>query len=370
MEKEIYQLKATLISNINTFLNKLVLGTPLYKWFLALLVFFTFLLLRKLFTIIVLKSLKKFAEKTKTEIDDKILRIFVKPVRFLFIVAGIFFSLSILGLKGEVSQHIIRSLFIFTLFWILYNSIHVFEKNIYHLTENFGKSVSREIGNFIIKSIKAFVLILGAVAILQEWGINVTAFIASLGLGGLAFALAAKDTAANLFGGLSIIADKALKIGDWVKIGSVEGVVEDIGIRTTKIRSFQKSLITVPNSYIANNPIENFSRRSIRRIKMVIGITYDTPRENLLAIVNDIREMLKNHPNISKDQTLLVFFDEFGDSSLNIFIYCFTNTAVWTEYMSIKEDINLKIMEIVEKYGSSFAFPSRSIYIEKMPEKL
>ena len=141
-------------------------------------------------------------------------------------------------------------------------------------------------------------------------------------------------------------------------------------MRTTKIRTFEKSLITVPNQYIANNPIENFSRRNVRRIKMTIGLVYDTPGETMKKILKDIKEMLENHPGIAKDQTLLVFFDKFNDSSLDIFIYTFTNTANWIEYMAIKEDINLKIMEIVEKNGSSFAYPSQSIYIEKVPEKL
>ncbi len=370
MEKEISQIKSVVLSNINNILNQLILGTPLYKWALALFVFFIFLILRKLFTIIVLKSIKKFVSRTKTDIDDKIFKVFLKPLRFLFIVFGTWFSLSILGIKNEITAHVVKTLFIYTLFWILYNSIHIFEKNIYQLTTSLGKAVSKEIGGFIIKSIKIFIIILGIVAILQEWGINVTAFIASLGLGGLALALAAKDTAANLFGGLTIIADKALKIGDWVKIGSVEGIVEDIGIRTTKIRSFEKSLLTVPNSYIANNPIENFSRRDVRRIMMNIGITYDTPKEKIIAIVKDIRQMLVEHPGISKNQALIVYFTEFGDSALNIFIYTFTNTANWEEYLKIKEDINLKIMDIVEKHGSSFAFPSQSIYIEKVPEKL
>ncbi len=370
MDKEINALKSAIVSNIDEFLNQLFLGTPLYKWGIALFIFFVFLVLRKVFTLVVLQTFKRLVKKTKTDIDDKILQIFLKPVRFLFIVFGLWFALTILGIKTEATQHIVKTLFTFTFFWVLYNSIHVFEKSIFKLTGSFGAAVSKEIGNFIIKSIKIFIVILGGVAILQEWGINVTAFIASLGLGGLAFALAAKDTAANLFGGLTIIADKALRIGDWVKIGSVEGIVEDIGIRTTKIRSFEKSLLTVPNSYIANNPIENFSKRNVRRIKMVIGITYDTPREKVIAIVNDIRDMLKNHPGIAKDQTLLVFFDEFGDSSLNIFIYTFTNTAVWSEYLAIKEDVNLKIMEIVEKHGSSFAFPSQSVYIEKLPENI
>jgi len=182
----------------------------------------------------------------------------------------------------------------------------------------------------------------------------------------LAFALAAKDTAANLFGGLTILADQSLKIGDWVKVGGVEGTVEDIGLRTTKVRTFEKSLIVVPNQTIANSPIENFSRRGQRRIKLRIGVTYDTPRETIQKIVNEITNMLKNHAKIAKDQTLLVRFDDFGDSALGIFIYAFVKSAVWSEYLEAKEDVYLKIMQIVENNNAEFAFPSQSIYIEKI----
>jgi len=358
------------IKELSSLLNQIFLGTPLYKWGIALLVLFIFLFMRKIFSIFVLKILRKLVKKTKTTIDDKILKILIKPVRFLFVFFGIYFSINILGIHNEITDHLFKTLLILTVFWLVYNSIHVFESEIYRFAEKFGKELSREVGSFLVKSLKTFVVVLGGVAILQEWGIDVTAFVASLGLGGLALALAAKDTAANLFGGLTILADKSLKIGDWIKVGSVEGIVEDIGLRTTKIRTFEKSLLTVPNSYIANNPIENFSRRNIRRIKMTVGIVYDTPKEKVIKIVEDIRDMLKNHPGIDKNQTTLVFFDEFGDSSLNIFIYTFTNTSVWQEYMAIKEDINLKIMEIIENNGSSFAFPSRSVYIEKVPKHL
>jgi MscS family membrane protein len=200
---------------------------------------------------------------------------------------------------------------------------------------------------------------------LQVWGINVTALFASLGIGGLAFALAAKDAAANLFGSFSLLADKSRRIGEWIKVNGVEGTVEDIGMRTTKIRSFGKSLITVPNQIIANNPIENFSRRGVRRIKMRIGLTYNTNEKQITKIVEELKYMLHTHENISQKETLIVNFESFGDSGLNIFIYTFTSTSNWLKYLDIREDVHLKIMNIVESNGSSFAFPSQSIYIEK-----
>ncbi|NKQ41517.1 MAG: mechanosensitive ion channel [Sulfurovum sp.] len=150
----------------------------------------------------------------------------------------------------------------------------------------------------------------------------------------------------------------------------VEGVVEDIGMRTTKIRTFEKSLITMPNQVVANSPIENFSRRGIRRIKMTIGITYDTSEAQITKIISEIQYLLYNHEYITNEETLMVNFNSFGDSSLNIFIYCFTKTSNWKTYMDIKEEVSLSIMQIIENNNSSFAFPSQSLYIESTPENL
>ncbi len=359
------------MEKLNQFLNEIFLGVPIYKWALAVLIFLLFLLFRKIFTLIIVKTLRVIVSRTKTRIDDKFLELIESPLKFLFIVLGIWAFFDTLGVENDLTQHTIRSLFIINIFWIFFNGVYVFREEIDKFAEKFGKELSMEVASFINKSLKAFIVILGIVAILQEWGINVSALLASMGLGGLAFALAAKDTAANLFGGLSILADRTFKIGDWVLIdGKIEGIVEDIGIRTTKIRTFEKSLITVPNSVIANSPVENFSRRENRRIKLLVGLTYDTPKETIQKIVKEIKQMLLDHPHIDKNLTLLVNFYEFADSSLNIFVYCYADTANWSKWLDIKEDVQLKIMEIVEKNGSSFAFPSQSIYIEKIPEEL
>jgi len=355
------------LRELQDYLNYVIFGVPLYRLALSLLVFFLFLFFRKLFVLILLRSVRKLTRRTATEIDDIILRVLSKPASFLIVVGGVFLSLRILGLENEVVVRILKTLVIFVISWTAYNLVVALEAQFFRFAEKFGKDFAKEVGGFLIKISKAFVITVGTVAVLQEWGINVSALLASLGLGGLAFALAAKDTAANLFGGLTVLADKSMKVGDWVKIGDVEGIVEDIGLRTTKIRSFEKSLFTVPNQVLASQPLENFSRRNVRRIKMTVGVTYSTSRDQMVRILEEIREMLRNHPRIAKDQLLMVYFTDFGDSSLDIFIYCFTDTANWAEYLSIREDVNLRIMEIVERNGSSFAFPSRSIYVEKLP---
>ena len=357
------------LTQLQELLNQVFFGVPLYRLILALLVLFLSIVLRKFFVVLVLRTISKLAGRTKTRLDDLLIEVISRPALFLFVIAGIYVSLVILGIDALLVNRILKSLLIFVIAWAGYNAVSVFEEQIYSFAGKFGKELEREIGSFLIKISRAFVITVGSVAILQEWGINVSALLASLGLGGLAFALAAKDTAANLFGGLTVLADKSMKVGDWIKIGDVEGIVEDIGLRTTKIRSFEKSLITVPNQVLANQSLENFSRRGVRRIKMTVGLTYSTTGEQMRKILEDIRTMLREHPRIAKDQLLMVYFTDFGDSSLDIFIYCFTDTANWEEYLSIREDVNLRIMDIVERNGADFAFPSRSIYVETLPDK-
>lgn len=344
-------------------------GIPLANLIFAFLVFLFILVLRHFFTYIVITFLQNFAKRSKTYYDDRIISALKAPIRFSFIIVALHFFFLLIFKETPFIKNVLNSLMLYTLFWAILAIAEALREIVYKATAKFNDDLSKEMGGFILTLIKVLISGIGLAAILQVWGVNVTALIASLGLGGLAFALAAKDTASNLFGSLALLLDRSIRIGEWVKVGGVEGVVEDVGMRTTKIRSFGKALITVPNSIVANSPIENFSRRGIRRIKMHIGLTYDTNSTQLLEIKNRIEQMLKSHEGISQKDSLMVYFDNFGDSSLDIFIYTFTNTANWAKYLETREDINVKIMQIVEECGSSFAFPSQSIYVESLPKE-
>ena len=347
----------------NTFLD-----IPLANLIAAILVFLLFLGLRRFFTYIFIGSMHKLAHLTNNYYDDKIISALKGPIRFAFIIVGMHLFFLLIFKETHFIKNLLNTLIVYDIFWAIISLTEALRGVFHHATEKFNPDLAKEMGNFIIKIVKFFIGAIGLGAMLQVWGINVTALVASLGLGGLAFALAAKDTASNMFGSFALLADKSIRIGEWIKVGGVEGTVEDIGMRTTKIRSFEKSLITVPNQIVSNSPIENFSRRGVRRIKMRIGVTYGTTADQMNAIVEEIRDMLHNHEKISQKDTLLVNFESFGDSALNIFIYTFTNTANWERYLNIREDIHLKIMKIVEDNGSGFAFPSQSIYVEQMPE--
>jgi len=354
-------------SQYGDYFNTLYFDIPLGNILAAFFSFFFFLLLRKLFATLIIKVLQPFTKRTKTYYDERILSALKGPLTFVFIIIGLRLSTALLFLNNSFVDHVISSLITYNVFWAIYELTIALRGVVYHFTSKVNAELSYEVGNFILAIIRAIVIAIGFGSLLQVWGINVAGLVAGLGIGGLAFALAAKDTAANLFGSIALLFDKSIRIGEWIRIDGVEGTVEDIGMRTTKIRSFEKSLIMLPNQLIANSPIENFSRRGVRRIKMTIGVTYSTSSEQIEKILTDIRTMLRNHKNIAQKETMLVNFTTFGDSSLNILIYTFSNTANWAKYMEIKEDVNLKIMKIIEENGSEFAFPSQSLYVESLP---
>ncbi len=349
-------------------LSNTFFGIPAGNIIAAFVVLCFFLFLRKVFTKVIIGWLQRLAKKTESYYDDKVISALKNPVSFSFILFGIHLFFLLIFQETDLIKNILNTLVIFVIFWAIISIAEALKGILYRATERFNPDLSREMGNFILKIIKIFIGGIGLGAMLQVWGINVTALIASLGLGGLAFALAAKDTASNLFGSFAILADKSIRIGEWIKVDGVEGVVEDVGMRTTKIRTFEKSLITVPNQVVANSPIENFSRRGVRRIKMTIGVTYSTTQTQIEHIIEEIRYLIHNHKDIAQDESIMVNFKSFGDSALDIFIYCFTRTSNWKNYMDIRQEIQLEIMQIVEKHGSSFAFPSQSLYVESLPK--
>ncbi|MCD4758782.1 MAG: mechanosensitive ion channel family protein [Arcobacteraceae bacterium] len=336
------------------------------KYIYAILIFSFFQFFRVFFR----KISYKIVQKTSTKFDDEILESIEKPVDYLFIIIGINIALSILTFDNEIEDMInklLRSGFILVIFWGALNVLTNLSVNIHKITDKLGDKFSAEVLNFIIKSIRFFIFIIGFIVVLQEWGYNVSGFLASMGLIGMALALAAKDTAANLFGSLVIFIDKPFKVGDWIKTPQVEGTIETIGIRSTKVRTFAQALVTVPNATLANSAILNWSAMGKRRIKMNIGITYDTPGQTVENIIKDIKVMLENNEDIHQD-TIHIYFSEFAASSLNIFCYYFTKTTNWGEFMRVRENTYLEIMKIVERNGTSFAFPTQTLHIEKNKE--
>ena len=291
---------------------------------------------------------------------------------------GILFYAIYLGIGAYIATVIIDSLF--------------FDYLIKH-GELKNRQMRRELVNLVISILKITVVTIAIFMLLVKMGVNITGLLASLGIGGLAIALAAQNTLSNFFGLLKIIFDNSFSQGDWIETKDVEGTVVEIGFISTFIRTFDNAMITVPNSTLANTPLKNWSKRTVgRRIKVYIGVTYGSKREKLTEALEEIRRMLVSHPGIATPQkidtglirkqsrkekklvsaedkygvktTLLVYLDEFAESSVNILVYAFTETTKWEEWLAIKQDVLLKIWEILERNGLDFAFPSESLYFD------
>ena len=266
---------------------------------------------------------------------------------------------------------VVRSLIAFTIFWSLYRAVGPLSFLIDTLTDAIGRqSLGETLKGFFVKLARFVIACVGVVAVLEEWDFNVGAVLGGLGLVGMAVAFGAQNLIANLFAGVTIFLDNIFEKGNWIRSGDVEGTVEEIGFRTTKIRRFDKALTTIPNSKLAGDALINFSRMTNRRIYWKIGVEYRTTEEQLRQIVNALKSYVTESDHFETDPqrtTTLIHVDSFNDSSIDIMLYCFTKTTVWAEWMRIKEDLALKVKRIVEDAGTGFAFPSTSIYLESLP---
>jgi MscS family membrane protein len=255
--------------------------------------------------------------------------------------------------------------------------------------EQSNTTIKREMVNVGIKISNFLVLILGVLLVLHFAGANLTTVLSGLGIGGFAIALAARESLSNFLGTISILMSDIFSQGDWIEVGDKDGTVVEIGLRVTTLRTFDNALIAIPNGTIANQDIKNWSRRTLgRRIKLSLGIKYDSKPQDIKNAISQIREMLQTHPNIATEKsdytnhtkkssklvsqedalgvkrTLFVYLDEFSDSSINILVYCFTKKTIWGQWLETKEDILYKIMDILERNSLEFAFPSISLYSE------
>ncbi len=349
------------------------MGVDIGQILIALLIFGVFLLIRGLFSKFVLKYLRSMATKSKNTLDDKIIEALVPPVKFIPIILGIFFATQYMDFSDDINDIVMRlerSLIVFTIFWALHRTLTPLSFGLKKL-ENI---LTHEMMVWIFKALKVLVLFIGSAIILEIWGIAVGPLLAGLGLFGAAVALGAQDLFKNLIGGITIIAEKRFHPGEWILVdGVVEGTVEEIGFRSTKIRRFDQAPVHAPNSNLSDAVVTNFSRMTHRRIKWKIGVTYGTDVAQLQIIRDGIMSYLEKNDDFAKADEVSTFVrvDSFNDSSIDLLVYCFTNTTNWGDWLEIKEAFAMEIKRIVEKEAnSSFAFPSQSVYLESVPSEV
>lgn len=317
---------------------------------------------RRIATGIVFVLLRKVASRTRTTFDDKLFVALEAPAASFIVVFGIFAALRVLKLSPEADFYIrngARVAISLSVFWLLWRTLGAALRHAEDVARERQLGVTAFMP-WIRKTLMTVFVVLGVVLTIQSLGYDVKAILAGLGIGGLAFALAAQDTLANIFGAVVVAVDQPFKIGEFVKIGGNMGGVEDIGLRSTRLRQVDKSLLIIPNKTVAGEVIVNLSRFTRRRFDQVIGLTYDTKPEQMQAMVDEIRSIVAAEPDVDKN-SIMVFFRDFSASSLDIWMVYECPDPDFQKAMRAKQRINLAIMRAVEARGLSFAFPTQTV---------
>ena len=338
--------------------------------------FFGIILIGLIFKKLISKYLSNILYKVVGKKDnnvgiDKFDELLTKPIGFFIVLCFIYFGASYVSYPSFIDENF-QSIFskIFSLF-LIYAIYKIFVKVIDYIglilkqraaeTEN---KMDDQLIPFAIEIGRILVVIFALFFILGNvFDINITALATGLGIGGIAIAMASKESLENLLGSFTIFFDRPFTVGDVVKVGTVTGLVEKVGFRSTRIKTFDKSVVTVPNKKMIDAELDNLGLRPVRRVKFHIGLTYDTSTEQIKNIVSDIQEMINSHDKTNEEGK--VRFQEFGASSLDIMILYYVNSPKWEDLIDVKEDVNYKIMDIVKKHNSDFAFPSTSVYLHQ-----
>ncbi|MEA1917643.1 MAG: mechanosensitive ion channel family protein [Campylobacterota bacterium] len=355
-----------------------------------ILYFLILAILRKLISTLHNKDDDNYDSKIKVD-NHFIYKSLAKPLKILLFLFAIDISQRIIFYAYnnlDVIYYIdiaYALIFVWILFRLIDNYVLTYSGNF--LVEFPG--MRAEVINFSITLLRVIIMAVAITVILDNMNISVTGFLASLGIGGIALALAAKTSLENMFSSISIIMDNMFSQGDWIVTAKGQGTVVEIGLRSTKVRTFDNALTYFPNSYLANTEVKNFSKRKLgRRIKLYLGVTYSSDMDNIVKGVDDIRQMLESHPDIADDntdidnsllesrtrvekledlygisKTLLVYIDSYANSSINIMVYCFSKSVNWDEWLAVKQDVLYKIAKIFEQNSLEFAFPSKSLYL-------
>lgn len=357
-------------SALQKLLESEVGGMPVTNGVLALSVLLLAFLLRRCFGKLALRQLRFMLRHSKVVDADEITVALTPPLHLLpLLIASSIITQTLVAENGgqDLLKLLNRSFAIFLLTWALFRLTATLMARLDRHVSVFGTGAI----DWVDRVAKIVVIILGAATILDVWGIKIGPILTGLGLVGAAVALGAQDLFKNLISGAFIIGEQRFRKDDWIKVdGVVEGTVEVIGLRTTKVRRFDLAPIYVPNSVLANNAVTNFSGMTYRQISWLVGLTYSTDIAGLRKVRDAIEDAIRQNEAFVQppDAPLFVRIDSFGDSAINLMVYCFTKTTDWGEWLEIKERLACSIKTIVAEAGSDFAFPSQSLYVEGVPK--
>lgn len=350
------------INDILTKITNIELNT-LSRIFIAIGIFVLFLLVRPLLSYIIIKIFK-----VKGTNSDKIKKsAFYKPLKLFFLILGIYLAILFLNVPATIlafATKLFRVAIIFLIATAISNSLKSDSPFIKAFLKKSKTTYDPKIVNLVCTIIRILIFCIAVVIVISELGYDINGLIAGLGLGSVTIALAAQDTATNLFAGLVIFFDKPFAIGEWIQTEKYEGIVEEITFRSTRIRTWDDSVATIPNSEIANSPITNWTKMSRRRVKFNLVLEFNTKLKQVCDFTNDVHELLEGYDEIIKD-TILVKFSEIVDSGYKVHICFRTPIKNYYEYMDLTENLNYKIMQLLEKNKINLAYPSQTVYVKK-----
>jgi MscS family membrane protein len=319
------------------------------------------------------RALGCLGARTSTPLDDALVRRLGGPIALAWAVAVAYLLLPLLGLLAPAEESVhagLRTGLFLAFFWCLVRSVDVLDGVITRSAWAREHPAARTLVPLGGRTLKVAVVAMAAVAVVSELGYPVASLVAGLGIGGLALALAAQKTVEHLFGSFSIGVDQPFREGDFVRIEEFVGTVEAIGLRSTRFRTLDRTLITIPNGRLADMRIESFTARDRMRLACTLGLVYGTTATQMRRVLEGLEGVLRRHPRIWPD-AVVVRFKEFGPSSLDIEIMAWFMTAEWSEFQFIRQEVLLQFMEVVERAGTSFAFPTRTVHLTavKPPER-
>lgn len=328
-------------------------------------IFLIFLVFRKFFSKYVFKFILKISKKTPTDFFTFVWLSFEKPIRWLFVVMGIYVAahyFPYINPENSLFLDLYRSSIIILITWGLINVSSTSSALFHKLNNRMNLEIDQILIPFLSKALRFIILLISFSVILQEFDYSISGLVAGLGIGGLAISLAAQDVIKNFLGGVVIIFEKPFSIGDYILTSNVEGTVEDITFRSTIIRTDTQALVTVPNSILASTNITNFSKVERKKVEFRLGIATNTPSENLEHTIHRLQDYITNKEGVQSD-TVVVTFDKFSETSLEILFSYFVSTTIYKEFLAIKEEINLKVIEILREECIEVASPIQKLYV-------
>lgn len=340
--------------------------TTLKNLGISIAIFLVVLLLRKIFSKYFIAIIIKVSKKASAKYLTKFFLAFEKPVQWFFVIVGIYVAAEYfpwIQQSNEFFINVLRAWIVVLIGLGLYNLTSTTSDLFIDINKRGKIKLDKILIPFVSQGLRVIIIALTFSIVVSVFGFNINGFVAGLGIGGLAFALAAQDAISNLFGGFVILTEKPFTIDDWIMTPSVEGTVVDITFRSTRIRTFEDGLVTVPNATLSNEPITNYSKMGKRQVSFNITLTYDTPIEKVRNVVNRIDALLKGNPDIHPE-TIFVAFNNYKENGAEIMLYFFTNTTSWGEYLDVREAMNFEILRIIEEEEVSIAIPSRRVFAQ------